>query len=420
MGPLRHSVAAVSAVVGLPVALVAAALRPAWRHGLTERLGFRSPPARAPGALWIHAASVGEVQAALRLVDHYAEQGCDVALSTTTWTGREVARTARPELPVSLAPVDHPWSVGAALSRVQPKGLVLVETELWPSWIAAAARRSLPVVIASGRLSDRSFPNYLRLKRWLAPTLSRIAAVGARSAEDGDRFHRLGIPRDRIEVTGDLKLEPHAEKTVPPPDLQRALGAADYWVAGSTHPGEECAAFRAHEQLRRQGHSAVLVVAPRHPQKWQAAAEALREAGAQLVLRSELPDRALLDGEVLLLDSLGELASLYAGARVAFVGGTFEPIGGHNLLEPLQAGAPVLFGPHTGNVRSHAALLSETGAGRKMSGVEEFPDALRLGFGDAAARETAVEAGLAALAGHRGATRRTAALLDRVILAGSV
>ena len=414
MGPLRHSVAALTAVVGLPVALTAAALRPVWRRGLGERLGLTAGTSAPPGALWVHAASVGEAQAALRLVDPLAAAGRPVVLSTTTWTGRQVAQTARADLCVTLAPFDHPWAIAKALGRVQPTGLVLIETELWPSWIAAVSRRGLPVVIASGRLSDRSFPNYLRWKRWLAPTLSRITAVGARSAEDAERFVKLGVAADRVEVTGDLKLEPQGSEVTAPSDLQNALGGADYWVAGSTHPGEECAAFAANERLRKQGHPAVLVVAPRHPQKWEAAAEALRAAGAAVTLRSQLSGRPLMDGDVLLLDSLGELASVYAGSQAAFVGGTLQPIGGHNLLEPLQAGVPVLYGPHTGNVRSHVALLSETQAGCAIASKEELADGLVRWFREPELREAAVQRGLAALDTHRGATERTLALLGRV------
>lgn len=417
MGPLRHSLAALAAVVGLPVGLLVAASRPVWREGLPERLGLRPPRSDRPDPLWVHAASVGEMQAALRLIDCLAGRGDPVVASTTTLTGRALARRARPELPTALAPLDHPWCVATALSRSAPRALILVETELWPSWIAGARRRQVPVLVVSGRISDRSFPRYQRLSRWLEPTLLRLSAVGARSQRDAERFVALGVPDARLVVTGDLKLEPPA---VPPqlaPDLAAALDRVPYWVAGSTHPGEEIAAWRATRAVREQG-ALALVVAPRHPERIEAAVQALEAAGAKLVRRSASPLAPLGDGQVLLLDTLGELAAVYAGARAAFVGGTLVPVGGHNLLEPLQVGAPVLFGPHTANARESVELLLETGAGARVEDEAGLAAGLQSLLADDAERRAATARGQRALEDHRGAVQRSVALLDRVLAQG--
>ncbi len=417
MGPLRHSLAALTALVLLPLAVVALLVRPAWRRGLGERLGVAMPRV-GTGAVWVHAASVGEVQAALRLVDSLRERGEAVLLSTTSLTGRGVARSARPELPSMLAPLDHPWCTARALDRVAPSALILVETELWPSWIRSAARRRIPVLIASGRISDRSLPRYQRLSWLLASTLRRLAAVGARSPEDAERFVALGVEPARVEVTGDLKLEVPAHGEAPAADLTRALAEAPYWVAGSTHPGEERAALTATGIARAAGHRLTLVVAPRHPEKREQARAALAEAGARCVLRSALPEAPLEDGEVLLLDTLGELAALYTGAAAAFVGGTLAPVGGHNLLEPLQAGTAVLFGPHIQNVRSHATLLETSRAGRQVADGPALGQALCEVLADPAATRAAIDRALAALDVHRGATARTLALLEQVRRSG--
>lgn len=412
MGPFRHSLAALTALAGLPIGLLGAALRPGWRTGLVERLGLRSPQGPGPAPVWIHGASVGELQAAMRLIDPLQARGDAVVATTTTVTGRALARRLRPKLPSGLAPIDHPWPTTAALRRTAPSALVLIETELWPSWIAAATRLAVPVLVVSGRISDRSFPRYRRLQRLLAPTLARLAAVGARSEVDAERFVALGVPGDRVEVTGDLKLAPPADPPLLDGELSQALSAAPCWVAGSTHPGEELAALQASEEVRARGEKLVLVVAPRHPEKRDAAEAALRAAGARLRRRSALAGATLEDGDVLLLDTLGELASLYGVARAAFVGGSLVPVGGHNLLEPLQAGCPVLFGPHVGNARESARLLLETGAGRQVSDAR----ALAAGLADALRddRRAGVAAGQLALEPHRAAVDRTLALIDRV------
>ncbi len=413
MGLVRHSLAAVVALLGLPLGALGALVRPAWREGWRERLGVAASALRDASPVWVHAASVGEVQAALRLIDPLAEAGTALLLSTTSATGRALAGSTRPELPVRLAPLDHPWATAAALARVRPSMLVLVETELWPSWIATAARRGIPVLVVSGRLSDRSFPRYQRLARWIAPTLARITAVGARSRLDAERFVALGVRADRVEVTGDLKLEPPSREVPLAPDLAAVLGQVPFWVAGSTHPGEEIAALEATRAARACCGPLALVVAPRHPDRREPARQALEAAGATVVRRTALPRRPLGDGEVLLLDSLGELAAVYAPARAAFVGGTLVPVGGHNLLEPVQVGCPVLFGPHVQNLRSTAGLLEETGAGRRVRDASELGTALVAILSALEQARAAAAQGRERLAAHRGATARTLALIER-------
>lgn len=416
MGPGGHSLAALLALLGLPVGAATLALRPGLREGLGERLG-RHPGAGAPGAVWVHGASVGEIAAALRLVDALGARGETVVASTTTVTGRARVRAARPELLAGLAPLDHPWVVAAALRRVRPSALVLVETELWPAWIAAAADRGVPVLVASGRLSDRSFPRYRRVRRLLAPTLRRLAAVGARSAEDAERFRALGVPATRVRVTGDLKLEPDAQAPALAPTLARAFDDVPVLVAGSTHPGEEEAALAALGAAEAEGFALALVVAPRRPERFEAVAAHLQASGRRVQRRSGPEALApLRPGEVLLLDSVGELDAVWSRAAVAFVGGTLAPVGGHNLLEPLRHGRPVLFGPHTANVRDAAALLRETGAGRGVADADALARAVVATLRDAGAAERAAR-GRHALEAHRGTTARTLALLDEVRVA---
>jgi 3-deoxy-D-manno-octulosonic-acid transferase len=388
-----------------------ALLRPRWREGHGERIGAY-PFQGAGQPIWLHGASVGEVRAALPLLDVLCERGHAVALSTMTTTGRAVAREARPALAVGLAPLDHPWTAARALARVRPRALVFVETELWPSWVRAADERGIPALVVSGRLSERSFARWQRARGLLRPTLARFAAIAARSEADAARFVALGAGGARERV-GDLKLD--ARASAAPPELAAMLGTAPLVVAGSTHEDEEAAALAGFDALERAGLSAALVIAPRHPERFERAAQIVRGAGRTLRLRSAEAGFVLAAGEVLLLDTLGELASLYAHARVAFVGGTLAPVGGHNVLEPALAGCPVLFGPHVENARDSAALLLAAGAARQVTDAAALAAALVAALATPAETSLLGARGRAALATHRGATERSVALIERVL-----
>lgn len=412
MGVFRHSAAALSAALGAPVALGGLALRPGWRPGLGERLG--GGPC-APGGLWVHAASMGEVRAAARLVERLHAAGLPLTLSTTSLAGRDLCARLHPDLPRRLAPLDHPWCVDAALRRARPRGLVLVETELWPVWIAACERAGAPVVVVSGRISERSYLRYRRLGAWLGRTLRRLAAIGARTAEDADRFVALGADAARVSVTGDLKLDGPAAPPPPAPGLAELFGKAPVVVAGSTHPGEERAILAALAAAEARGARAALVVAPRYPQRAAEVAELARRAGRRVRLRSAGGTEPLAEGEVLVLDTLGELASLYALARIAFVGGTLVPVGGHNLLEPVGAGTPVVYGPHLANVAHVAELLEAGGAGERAHAGEPLARALAAALRDPDSAQARGDAGRRALARHRGSSERAAELVQRIV-----
>lgn len=413
MGPLGHSAAALAALAGAPVGLAALALRPSWRRGLRERLGAAA--CAAPGALWIHGASVGEILAATPLVDLASAAGFPVLASTATLTGRDVLRRARPGVAVTLAPIDHPWCVAAALARVRPRALVLVETELWPFWIAAAAERRVPVVVVSGRLSERSLRRYRRAARLLAPTFARLAGVGARSAADAERFVVAGVPADRVRVTGDLKLEHVSSPPELAGDLARVLGDLPLFVAGSTHDGEEAVALAALAAAEKAGLAAGLVLAPRRPSRADAVAGEAERCGRRVRRRSAIGTEPLAAGEVLLLDGLGDLAAVYTRARVAFVGGSLADAGGHNLVEPVRAGAPVLFGPSTASAREAADLLLACGAGRRVRDAAELATAVCDALRDAGAAAARAEAGRRALDEHRGSAARALALVRECI-----
>jgi 3-deoxy-D-manno-octulosonic-acid transferase len=410
MNALAHAAAAISALALAPPLALGCLLRPSWREGLAERLGAH--PARER-SVWLHGASVGEVRVAARVARALAQRGDSLAVSATTLTGRAQWRSLAPDLPAGLAPLDHPWCVERALARVAPELLVLLETELWPSWIARAHARGVKIALVSARISERSFPRYRRARALVARTLARIDVIGARSERDAEHFLALGADAARVSVTGDLKLEPEAAGAALAPDLAARLGEVPLIVAGSTHAGEEAAALAALAAAEAAGLPAALVLAPRDVAR---AGEVLALArGRRVRARSAGEGAPLRAGEVLVLDTLGELAALWQRADVAFVGGSLAPgSGGHNLLEPAQHARLVLHGPHVANARGAADLLGACGGAERVLDAADLARAVVGALRDPARTRARGEAARAALEANRGALARTLALLGRV------
>ncbi len=409
---LRHGAAAASALAGLPL-VAGLALRPRWRAGLSERFGLH--PRLGGGAVWVHAASVGEIRAGSRLVDRLLDRGRPVRTSTTSLTGRAAMRGLRPRVPCHLAPADHPWCTALSLARSQPAALTLVEAELWPSWIRAARRRRIPVLLVSGRVSDRSFARQRRLVRWVGPLLRSLSAIGARTGQDAERLLALGARPETLSVSGDLKLDAEQKPPAPDPELERLLGRAPLLVAGSTHAGEEEALLAALDALEASGVAPILALAPRRPERVDEVLRLLRRSGRSWRRRTRAGDLPLQGGEVLVLDTIGDLAGLYARAALAFVGGTLAAVGGHNVIEPAGVGCPVVVGPHTGSVRHAVAILADCGALRPVPDAASLAPALGAWLRAPAAARHAGEAGRRALEEHRGSAARAASLVESVL-----
>lgn len=416
MGPIGHSLAALAALAAAPAVALSMLLRRELRIGVSERMGFVTPSGPGTeGAIWVHAASVGEAKAACRLVEGLEQAGHPVRASTSTSTGREVFRRERPHGVVDLMPADHPWCVETALRRARPRLYTLIETELWPFWIAGCARHDVPIVVASGRLSDRSFPRYRRVRRLMQGTVGRLTAVGARTDRDAERFVALGVPESRVRITGDLKLDPPEGQPALSIDLIRALADTPVVIGGSTHDGEEAALLDAMDAAEKAGHGFVLVLAPRRVERAEAIVRACTDRRRRVHRRSRLEGRHLVPGEVLVLDTLGELAALYATASIAFVGGTLARVGGHNLVEPVHAGCPVLFGPNVSNVRKIVEILEVGDAGRKVANGAALAAALIEAFDDLERCRQRGEIGREALEAHRGAVAATREMIEEVL-----
>lgn len=416
MGPLAHSIAAAGAVVATPVLMVTALLRPTLRRELPERLGWVT----SPGAdrIWLHASSVGEAKAACRLLEALEASGHATRATTMTASGRGVFHRDRPGMPATLAPFDHPWCVEAALRAGRPRLSVLIETELWPSWIAACARHGVPVVVVSGRLSDRSFPRYRRIRSLIAPTLRRLDAVGARTEVDAARFAELGVPEARIRITGDLKLDPPTTPPVLGRELARALADRVVVTGGSTHRGEEDPLLAALDVADAEGRGFVLVLAPRDVGRAREIVRLALARGRRAILRSRLSGETLRPGEVLVLDSYGELAGAYAASALAFVGGTLVPVGGHNVSEPVHAGCPVLFGSEIANVRKIVEILESDGSGRRVAGSEALVAAIAASLRDLEDCRRRGAVGRHTLERHRGSVERSRQLILEVLAGG--
>ena len=352
-------------VVGAPWWLWKMATTRKYREGLLERLGWMRASLGDLGQkhplIWIHAVSVGEVLAVSRLAGELdrAFPGHRLVVSTTTRTGQDLARNRFGANRVFYCPLDLPWAVRACLNALQPSLFILAETEFWPNLLSACFRRGIPVAVVNARISDRSWPRYRRL-RWLwRPFLSRLSRILAQSEIDAERLKAIGCQPKHVAVVGNLKFDVRAVEEAEATRLLRLLGPGQRLiVAGSTLEGEESALLEAWPRIVEADPKLGLVLAPRHPERFGAVAALLEKSGIPWVRRSDWNSQPastiqpLKPGTVVLLDTIGELASVYSLAAVAFVGGSLIPAGGHNPLEPAQFGVPIVMGPYYANFRA--------------------------------------------------------------------
>ena len=419
----------------LTLALPFASLMVLWRgirernywQGWRERFGRGAPLAGAAPGLWVHAVSVGEVQAASGLVAALRSgwPALPVVVTSATPTGRARARTAfDASVEVSYAPYDLPGCVRAALRRFRPALLIVMETEIWPNLLQVCTSAGVPVLIASARLSERSAARWARVASLLQPAMSSSVIVAAQSTADARRFESLGVPAAQVHICGNIKFDRGAAPAVRlNGPLLRARYAATrpLWVAGSTHPGEEQAVLAAHTALRAARGDALLVIAPRHRPRFEEVAKLLDgngEAWMRFSTAGSADPAAAAGISVLLLDTLGELENFYAAADLAFVGGSLVPIGGHNLLEPAALSVATLTGPYQHNAPDIAQVLTARHGLRVVHNAAELVTALLQLMGDAPERARMAEAARAAVAENRGALKRVLALVsERVAMA---
>jgi 3-deoxy-D-manno-octulosonic-acid transferase len=386
-----------------------------WERGY-ERFGFGRTRS-GPPCLWLHAVSLGEVNAAAPLIRalQVAHPEAPLLLTTATPAGRARARALFESCAeVRYLPYDTPGAVHRFLRRTRPGVALILETELWPNLIAACRRRGIAVGLVSARITSRSLSRYRRFGALFRDSLAGLAFIAAQSEADAERFLALGAPRASMHVTGNLKLElePDAALRARGAKLRALmLGGRPTWVAGSTHEGEEEQALEAHRGVCAALPDALLVLVPRHAQRFERIAELLTRRGLSFDRLSAV--EAVRPGsQVLLVDRMGELMALYAAADVAFVGGSLVPVGGHNLLEPASLGVAVLTGPHTSSNAQIARGLLESGGARLVSDSATLAAEVLALLRDPERREAQGAAARAYLEQQRGSLRRVLELLE--------
>jgi 3-deoxy-D-manno-octulosonic-acid transferase len=385
----------------------------------SERFGFFDPPERT-GGIWIHAVSMGEVNAATPLIRALENKYPDGPLIITTFTPTGSARVREvfgDRAFHVFSPLDLPGAVSRFLDRVKPRFAVILETEIWPNLLHQSARRNVPCMIANARISDHSIDTYRRFRRLTAGALRDVSRIAAQSRKDADRLVSIGAAGDRITVTGNLKFDI---------DLPAGLdgeGQAirQQWgekrpvlVAGSTHEADEKVLLSAFGSLLAEFPDALLVLVPRHPERFERAALAAKASGLTVARLSE--NGACPPGtQCFVVDAIGELLRYYAAGDIAFVGGTFAEIGGHNLLEPAALSRPVIVGPHTFNAPDIAAQLIDAGAAVRVESEQAAEEILLEWFRNPALIAGMGRAGFEQVQKGQGAVNRTLDVIESML-----
>ncbi len=392
-----------------------------YRHKFGQRFGFYSPAVRkrlrSHPRLWIHAVSVGEVNIALKLIDCLRARNprCAFVLSTTTSTGFHLADSKKSEwLEPIYNPLDFWPATLLAFDAIRPTGVVLVEAEVWPNLVGEAKSRGLPVVLVNARLSPRSEARFRRV-RWLAaPLFNRLDALCLQEPADLVRWEGLGLARHKLHVTGSIKFDSQSARPVESlrPLLQDwgVPVGAPVLIGGSTFPGEEAALVRCFRKLQKHHPDLFLILVPRHAERADSVLAEL--TGFRVGRRSETPRGPV---EILLVDTTGELPGWYAASTIAFVGKSLCAEGGQNPAEPLQAGIPVLFGPHMKNFDALASSLVSAGGALCVVDEHSLESTLNTLLGAPDRRRSMVEAGRVVLASHHDSTTRTAVILENLL-----
>ncbi len=390
-----------------------------YRDRFGQRFGF-GYPGMPGGSIWIHAVSVGEVQAAVPLIKSLAQQFPErrLLVTTVTPTGAERVRALFGDsVEHCFIPFETPFAVTRFFNSVQPDIALILETEIWPNLYYECGRRNIPLVLVSARISPNSVGGYRRFLPLFRETLSYGIVIAAQSETDAERFKTLGAAPERTKVTGNIKFDIElAKDLVARGESFRRDNFADrpVWVAASTHDREEEQVIDAHEQIRKRFPDALLILAPRHPERFAGVRNLLQKKGLKFVARTE-GIACSSDTEVYLGDTMGDVPLFYAAANVAFVGGSLVPIGGHNLLEPAALGRPVVTGPHLFHTQDIASKFENLGASIAVSDADELGAAVADLFADPQKAEEIGNRGREIVQQNKGALDRLLKLLEPLL-----
>ena len=388
---------------------------PAYRRRWAERFGFCHLPQQ--GYLWIHAVSVGEVQATLPLVRYLQQQYSHhpLLITTMTPTGAERVRTLfGDQVTHTYLPYDLPGAVNRFLYRVQPVLLILMETEVWPNLLHACRHQTIPVILANARLSARSARGYQYIQRLIQPALMNISTIAAQTQDDADRFLSLGIPPNQVKVTGNLKFDQPLPDNL---DMQAQALRTQWenrpvWIAASTHEGEEALVLAAFQMIKQQVPNCLLILVPRHPDRF---AKVAALCHAHTVVKRSDSSQIMPNTDIYLGDTMGELLLLYASADVAFVGGSLVPVGGHNLLEPATLSLPIVTGPHTFNFADITTKLVNMGAAIQIKNSSELANTINRCLKNPELRQQMGSLGQQMVQQNQGALQKLANIIKCII-----
>jgi 3-deoxy-D-manno-octulosonic-acid transferase len=391
-----------------------------WR----ERFGFANITS-IRDSIWLHAVSMGEVNAAMPLIDALMlrYQGTPFVITTVTPTGSERVRRVYGDRVINLyLPYDLPASIRRFLNRIRPRVALIMETEIWPNLFFECEARGVPLIIANARLSEKSLRGYGPIRPLARQALAGAHYIAAQSITDATRLAELGAPPDRLGVIGNLKYDMTVPKQLieQAAAIRRGWGARrPVWIAASTHDGEEVAVLKAHAEILRRFPDALMLLAPRHPERFKPVAMACRSFGFVTRTRSE-DDTAGSDTQCFIVDTLGELLSFYAAADVAFVGGSLVPIGGHNVLEPAALAVPIVVGPYMFNFAEISASLMDHGAAVQVLDGHELGAAITRLLADDVVRTQVGTAAKQAFEREQGSVLRTLAIVEDALDNGKV
>lgn len=385
-----------------------------------ERFGYVSE-VHADSLIWLHAVSVGEVRTIVRLVEFLQGEYPDSRILVTTMTptgSTQVKQCLDDSVLHCYVPYDLPGSVCRFLDRVRPNLAFIVETEFWPNIFRLCSERSIPLMLVNVRLSPKSFKGYRRFPRFTKNMLAKVAMMAVQSEEDAERLRALGASEDVMRVTGNLKFDVHlpqggVERAA---QLRRRWGQSRLvWIAASTHGGEEKMVLRAFREVRRRHPALLLVVVPRHPERFAHVARLCKRNGLQVALHSECKGALPSGTDVLVGNTIGELSEMYAAADVAFVGGSLVRHGGHNLVEAMAVGVPTVFGPHTFNFDQSSSIALLSGAASQVRNASELAATVGSYLDDPALREQAASAAKNVIEDNRGSLQATQDLILQTV-----
>jgi len=386
---------------------------PAYRLRWQERLGFI--PAVAGSCIWIHAVSVGEVQAVSALVRRLQQQGHNILISTSTPTGAErVHALFGDSLQHVYFPYDLPSLLQRFFSRLSVQAVIMVETEIWPNLAALCAHKQIPLILANARLSARSARGYARFPHMTKATLRSFCLIAAQTEVDAQRFIKLGAQAERLAVIGNLKFDIQMADDLreQAASLRQGWGETrPVWIAASTHEGEEEIMLKVHGGLLRQYENALLILAPRHPQRFDRVASLVKKTGLRFSRHCQFTERTAEPDQLVVLDSMGELPVFLAAADIAFIGGSLLPVGGHNVLEAAAAGIPGVFGPHMFNFAQVSRQLQQQQAAVQIANGDELLAVLQNWFANSRERLAAGVRARRYVVSQQGALERLLALL---------